>query len=226
MFKIKNITKKFSSNKVLDDFTVNLEDNKIIGLLGPNGARKTTLFKCILDLYNYEGEIVFNKEKDYKNLTKKYVAGMAGMPAFYENLTVEKNLEIANLYTNIEKKAMADLIKTVGVDEFLDKKPKECSLGMRQRLAIAMLLIRDTDLILLDEPMNGLDPEGIKDLREILKELCHKNKKTILVSSHILSEIANLCDEVILMDKGRFLDKLEPGDDLEDKYMKIIKENR
>lgn len=223
---IDNVSKEFSKQKVLKNFKAKIPKGNIVGLLGPNGAGKTTLFKCLLGLYNYTGQISIHEASDRKLLDKTHVAGMVGEPSFYENFIVKDNLKIAMVYADTSKEEVINLIKKLDIEYYLDKKIKKCSLGMRQRVAIAMTLIKKSDLILLDEPTNGLDPEGIRDLRNFLKDICHKEGKTVLISSHILSEMSLVCDRAIFMNKGKCLGKSDNVNDLEDQYMKLINEDK
>lgn len=223
-YRIEKISKGFSGQPVLKDFTTSFSSGKVVGLLGPNGAGKTTLFKCFLGLYSYTGKIeLYDSISTSSSLLQKQdVSGMVGAPSFYESLSVQDNIHMALAYTDKSMNDIQDYLEQLGVDKFLSKKVHECSLGMRQRVAIAMALIKDSRLLLLDEPMNGLDPEGIKELREFLKDLCHGNDKTVLISSHILSEMALLCDSVIFLNHGQCLGKSENMQDLENQYMALI----
>lgn len=205
----KNLTKKYKDKAVVNGISMKIEQGKIYGLLGKNGAGKTTTMCMLVNLASKtNGDVLlFGKEPDKE--TYKKVGSIIETPGFYENLTAEENLKIiSKLRKNYSKENIQEILKSVSLDKHKDKKYKDYSLGMKQRLAIASATIHKPDLLILDEPINGLDPIGIKEIRHLLRKLAKENNTTILISSHILSEIENLADVIGVMDNGKLITEL------------------
>jgi ABC-2 type transport system ATP-binding protein len=209
--KIKALQTKFEP-KVLtavNNISFSLEAGEICGFLGPNGAGKSTTIKSIMGLIAYNsGEINICGIDQKKNRTKVllYVGGVIEMPVLYKNLSGEENLKYFAALRGIKDKEIIETtLKTVDLyDRRLDKFGVY-SMGMRQRLGIAQAILHKPKLLILDEPANGLDPQGVIDLRKMLKKLAHEEGMAILVSSHQLSEMQQLCDRVIIMNKGELI---------------------
>ncbi|MCY9548338.1 ABC transporter ATP-binding protein [Lysinibacillus xylanilyticus] len=190
---------------ILEDINLNFKDGKIYGLLGPNGSGKTTLFKSILGLTNYDGEILYNN----RPIKYAHVGKLIEYPMFYNNLTVLENLKLHGAYTNLENIDYKEILSNFDIYEAKDKKYSEISLGMKQRLGIARAIMGDPSVILLDEPTNGLDPLGIKSVRNLIKNSLRKPTNCILISSHNLTEIESISDELIFIKKGRIITKIK-----------------
>lgn len=210
VLEVKNLNKKIKKKQILRDVSLYIEEGDIMGFVGPNGAGKTTTIKIILGLQKAtSGKIYINGfdiKKDFKKAIEK-VGAIVENPDSYMYLTGRQNLElIRRLYDNIPKERIDDIIKLVKLEERIDDKVSKYSLGMRQRLGIAKALVHDPNLLILDEPTNGLDPEGIKELRELLKELALKEHMTIFISSHNLAEIETLCNKISIIQNGKIVE--------------------
>jgi ABC-2 type transport system ATP-binding protein len=194
IIELKNITKFYGEDKVLNDINLKIYNNSLIGLVGLNGSGKTTLLSVIFKLItNIQGEIL--QEKDLK------ISGLIDQPAFYPHLSAFENLNLICLIKGIDNELIPDTLNRVNLQKESNKKYKTFSLGMRKRLGIAASLMGNPDIILLDEPISGLDPHGIREIREIVYKL-FKTGKTIIISSHILSEIEMLCTHILHLDEG------------------------
>ncbi len=205
------LTKKYGNQTAVKQVSLNVKKGCIYGLLGRNGAGKTTIMKMILGLTSVSaGEItVFNKplKTNEKNIYPR-IGSIIEIPGFYSNLTGTENLQVfARLRGTINKKAICNALSVVGLP-YNDKKTfSSYSLGMKQRLGIANAILNDPELLILDEPTNGLDPIGIAEIRSFLKKLCHEQGKTIIISSHILSEMALLADDIGIIHDGVLLEE-------------------
>lgn len=208
---VKNVTKQIGNNLIIDDVSFSLEKGKIYGLVGANGSGKSTLLKMILGLYNFKGDIVingYNIRTNYKDALTN-IGGIVDYVSFYEYLTAYENLRYFALLYGVEYERIDVIMLLVGLNR--DKKiVKKYSLGMKQRLGIAIALLKDPNILILDEPTNGLDPKGIKELRELLLSL---KDKTVIVSSHIISEIEKFVDEVIFINDKKIIQKKIIRDD-------------
>lgn len=213
ILKTENLIKKFGNKKIINNINVSILEGDVIGLIGPNGAGKTTFIKTILGLYRMNSGIVeicgFDIKKDFEKAVSN-IGCIVEEPDLYEELSGIKNLKITALMNNIkDKEYIGEIIKLLKLNTKIKDKVKRYSLGMKQRLAIANALIKKPKFLVLDEPTNGLDPLGIKELREIIKDVNEKFNMTILISSHILSEIENVCDRIIIIDNGYIIEELD-----------------
>jgi ABC-2 type transport system ATP-binding protein/bacitracin transport system ATP-binding protein len=212
VIKTNNLSKIYSKNKVVNSINMHVEKGKIYGLLGKNGAGKTTTMCMLLNLtYPSEGEIfLFGKNpKKHSNEIYPKIGSIIETPGFYENLTAYENLEIiAKLRGDYNPFNISSVLEMVNLSQAKSKKFKDFSLGMKQRLGIAAAIMHSPELLILDEPINGLDPFGIKEIRALLKRLSHEFGITILISSHILSEIENLADVIGFMDNGVLIEEM------------------
>lgn len=217
----RNLTKKYKDKAVVNNISMKIEKGKIYGLLGKNGAGKTTTMRMLLNLASKtDGEILLFSEKP-NHQSYKRIGSIIETPGFYENLTARENLKLISIVReDYSKEDIEEILRLVSLDDN-DKKYKDFSLGMKQRLGIASAIMHKPDLLILDEPINGLDPIGIKEIRYLLKKLSQENNTTILISSHILSEIENLADIIGVMDNGRLITELNK-DELSDKLDKRV----
>lgn len=201
---------KFKDFYAIKDVSIDVKSNQIYGLVGKNGAGKTTLMKCLLGLLpGSNGEI---KMFETDNLAdgRRRTGALIEEPGFFKNLTGYQNLMYFSKAFGINDSAeVLKLLQLLKLSEAKDKKYKNYSLGMKQRLGIALALIGDPDLLVLDEPINGIDPEGIVEMRNLFKSLVYDQGKTIIISSHILSEVENLCDNIAIIEKGQVIDVIE-----------------
>lgn len=200
-----NLCKKFGKREVLKNVSFDIHEGDILAFIGPNGSGKTTTIKLILGLQKItSGTVIingYNIESDYINAIKK-VGAIVENPDSYMYLTGWQNLRIiANCYDKIKDDDIKAIVKYVGLENRIHEKVSKYSLGMRQRLGIARALLNKPNILILDEPTNGLDPEGIKDLRELLQKLA-KDGMGILISSHNLAELESFCNRVCIINNG------------------------
>ena len=202
-----NLTKKYKDFVALDNATITIHKGDIYGLIGRNGAGKTTLMKTITTLTNKTGGSfsLFGSEEELIE-SKRRIGCLIESPAFFDNLTAYQNLKYYSIQKGIvDEKQIDKVLKTVDLHKEKNKKFKKFSLGMKQRLGIAFAILDNPDFIILDEPINGLDPIGIKEIRDTLKRLNEEEKITILISSHILSELYLIANHFCFIDKGRII---------------------
>lgn len=209
IIEVKNLNKSFGKKKVLNNVSLSVSEGEIVGFIGPNGAGKTTTIKLILGLQKIDsGTVVINGYdivKDFKKAIEK-VGAIVESPDLYMYLSGLDNLKmIASMYNGVDSKRIDEIVKLVGLENRIKDKVSKYSLGMRQRLGIAASLIHSPNVLILDEPTNGLDPEGIKELRALLKKLAKKDKMGVLISSHNLSELESFCTDVCLIKNGEIL---------------------
>lgn len=200
---LEHVSKKFGETEILQDISLSMKEGKIYGFVGYNGSGKTVLLKCICGLLIPEkGKVIVHGRTLGTELIKD--AGfIIENPAFLSGKTGRQNLELLYMLNHkLDKKHISKILEKVGLDANSPKKVKEYSLGMRQRLAIAQALMEDPSILILDEPMNGLDKKGLAEVREMLLEL-KKEGKTILLASHNKEDIEILCDEVYEVEEGR-----------------------
>ena len=222
----KNLTKQYGTQKSVADLNIHVRQGRIYGLLGRNGAGKTTTMKMLLGLTQPTSGEVTIWGKPLRTNEKKLLPRIGSLiesPGFYPNLTATENLRIfATLRGVPNRNAIKNALDLVGLP-YKDKKLfSQYSLGMKQRLAIALAIMHDPELLILDEPINGLDPIGIAEVRSFIRDLCTERGKTILISSHILSEIALLADDIGIIDHGALLEE-ESLAELEAKSSKYIR---
>lgn len=223
--KTEDLTKVYGEQKAVSSVNLHVRKGRIYGLLGRNGAGKTTIMKMILGLTSGTSGKIEVFGKNIKGQEKKIyprIGAMIEAPGFYPNLTGTENLEIfARLRGTSHPDAVKNALDVVGLP-YKDKKLfSKYSLGMKQRLGIANVILHDPELLILDEPTNGLDPIGIAEVRNFIKGLSAERGKTILISSHILSEIALLADDIGIIDHGVLLEE-NSMEDLEKKNRKYI----
>lgn len=204
---VQNVVKRFRDQVVLKNISISFEKGKIHGIVGRNGSGKTVLFKCICGLMHpEEGVILVNGKRVGRDVDMpEDIGAIIEAPGFLPNYSGYKNLRfLANIRRKIGKEEILNVLKTVGLDPESRKHVGKYSLGMRQRLGIAQAIMEDPEILILDEPMNGLDNAGVQDIRALLLELKAQGK-TILLASHNHEDIAALCDTVHEMDGGVLL---------------------
>ena len=198
----------FGSQAVVKDLSLQVPKGSIYGFLGPNGAGKTTTIKILLNLLQSPADTVFIFGRELNNnrtTCLKQMGALVEQPAIYAHLTGKENLINRCILLGINKNKASEMLALVGLSDAANKKAGKYSLGMKQRLGIALALIGDPELLLLDEPTNGLDPNGIIEIRNLMIELTSKHGKTILVSSHLLAEIERTATHVGIINKGALL---------------------
>ncbi|MDZ5253464.1 ATP-binding cassette domain-containing protein [Clostridium sp. LIBA-8841] len=209
---VRNLNKRYGKKIVLDNLNMNLKKGDIYGLVGKNGAGKTTLIRMILSLANIDsGEIeLFGKiDEKEKLLEHKKIGNIIETPAFYSFFTAKQNLEYYRIQRGIVgEKSIDEVLEMVGLGDVGNKKFKKFSLGMKQRLGLALALLGEPELLILDEPTNGMDPMGIREVREVLLKLNKLNGVTILVSSHILGELSQLANCYGFLKDGKIVEEI------------------
>ena len=209
VLQIKGLNKYFGHKKVVDDLNLELYRGEVFGFLGPNGAGKTTTIKMVMSLLQRDsGEILINGYSIDKQYEKAMacVGGIVENPETYQYMTGIQNLrQYARMRTGVTEDRIREVVRIVGLENRINDKVKKYSLGMKQRLGVAQSIMHHPDLLILDEPTNGLDPAGIKELRDILKRLAHEENACVMVSSHLLSEMQLMCDRVGIIADGRLI---------------------
>ncbi len=213
ILKCENLCKTFGKKQILKNVSLQIEEGDILGFIGPNGAGKTTTIKLILGLQGItSGKVTINGYDIEKEFTKaiEKVGAIVENPDMYMYLTGYENLKlVANMYKGITQSKIDEIVKLVKLENRINDKVSKYSLGMRQRLGIAQAILHSPKLLILDEPTNGLDPEGIKEMRELLIELAQKQKMAILISSHNLAELDNFCNKVCIIKNGEVIETSE-----------------
>ena len=245
VLELKNVSKIMNGKALVEDISFTVNKGEIFGFLGPNGAGKTTTIKMITGLYSIsKGEIYIDGNSVKKNFEKALqgVGGIIENPEMYGYLSGYDNLKLyARMHGGISKKRIEEVINLVKLGNRINDKVSKYSLGMRQRLGVAQALLHKPKLLILDEPTNGLDPMGIKELRQTLRELAQEDGLSVMVSSHLLSEMELMCDRFGIIDGGKMIDIKTIGDikknesqniktflievDNKQKAEKLIKEN-
>ena len=208
LIEVKKLNKSFGNKQILKDVSFTINEGEILGFIGPNGAGKTTTIKLMLGLQSIDsGEVIidgYDIKKDFEKAIRS-VGAIVESPDLYMYLSGRQNLElIASYYDNITKEDIDKTIKLVGLEKRINDKVSKYSLGMRQRLGIAASILHKPKVLILDEPTNGLDPEGIKDMRELLVKLS-KNGYGILISSHNLSELDTFVTNTCIIQNGKII---------------------
>lgn len=230
--KTQNLSKTFPPNEVVKNCNISIESGTIYGLLGPNGAGKTTIFKILSGLLKPTMGKVEILEKDIASERDRILSEIGTIietPIFYEHLSASENLEIHLSYMKNPSKDIDNVLEKVGLSNTGVQPVSKFSLGMRQRLAIARAIVHKPKLLILDEPTNGLDPMGIREMRDLLKQLVKEHDMTLLISSHILTEIEHIADTIGIIKDGRIIKeasmeklKSEYPSGLEDYFMDIM----
>ena len=210
VLEVNGLTKKFKERVAVDNVSFEIIEGEIFGLIGPNGAGKTTIIRMITGLAKPTSGEVFidgiSLQKHYEKAIAK-LGGIIETPDLYSYMSGMENLKFfASLYPDISKEKIDSVVKLVGMEKRIHDRVKNYSLGMKQRVGIAQALLHDPKILILDEPTNGLDPNGIRDMRKFLIGLARKKHISILVSSHILSEMEQLCDTVAIINNGKILE--------------------
>ena len=205
-----NLNKKIGKKDILKNVSLQIQESDILGFIGPNGAGKTTTIKLILGLQKINSGKVkingFDIEKQFEKAIER-VGTIVENPDLYMYMTGLDNLKMnAKLYKNVDNKRIEEVVKLVGLENRIKDKVSKYSLGMRQRLGIAQAILHKPNLLILDEPTNGLDPEGIKQLRDILTKLANEEKMGILISSHNLAELESFCNKVTIIQNGEIIE--------------------
>ncbi|KAA8680165.1 ABC transporter ATP-binding protein [Clostridium sp. MT-14] len=208
ILEVRNLNKFYKSKQVLKNISIKVFKGDIYGFIGPNGAGKTTTIKSILGLVSpSSGEIYIkgrNIVKDkYKNPGD--IGAMIDCPSFYNNLSAFRNLKLYANVLDLKEDRIMEVLNMVHFQEYKDRRVSNYSMGMKQRLAVARAFLSKPEIVILDEPTNGLDPEGVRDMRNLVEKLSKDEKVTFIYCSHILNEVQNLCSRVAVINKGSIL---------------------
>lgn len=204
VLEIKNLTKKFGSITAVNDVSFSVEKGNVYGLLGPNGSGKSTTLGMILKTLNpTNGTWKWFEEEPNDNSLKR-IGAIIESPKFYPYLSAEKNLKIVADIKEVPYSKIAEKLQLVGLYDRKDNKFEQYSLGMKQRLAIAGALLNDPEVLILDEPTNGLDPQGIIQIRELIQKIASQGT-TIILASHLLDEVEKVCSHVVVLKQGKML---------------------
>lgn len=208
VLELKNVSKSFGKRKIIDNISLKVNSGEIFGFLGPNGSGKTTTIKMILRLIDSdEGEIKVNGFDNRKQFEQamECIGAIVENPDMYKYMSGIDNLKLHARIRNIDEKRINEVLEMVGLKDRAKDKVGKYSLGMKQRLGLALTLLHNPKVLILDEPTNGLDPAGIKQLRDILKKISHEENVAVFVSSHILTEMQQMCDRVAVLDNGKIV---------------------
>ena len=224
MIRIKGVNKYFGNTQVLKNINVEINKGEIFGLVGHSGAGKSTLLKMLTGMINpTSGEIIY-KEKPWSRNDLLEIGSLIEQSPIYENLTARENLKVRTLLYNLPDSRIEDVLEIVNLTNTGNKKAGKFSMGMKQRLGIAISLLNNPKLLILDEPTNGLDPIGIGDLRELIKSFPKKGI-TVIISSHILSEVEQIADYIGIIANGQlwYQEKVQEDIDLEKLFLEVVK---
>lgn len=217
VLRVNNVCKRAKDFQILNKVSFELGSGEIVGLIGPNGAGKTSIMKILVGLTkNYTGEVDLSGVRD--------IGCMIETPNFYPYKTGYQNLMYFAGLNGVGKRKVKELLELLGLMDAADKNVKTYSLGMRQRLGIAQALLKDPDVLVLDEPTNGLDPEGIYEVREYIRKIANEKNITVLISSHLLDELEKMCDRAIIIKKGEIIQFMDLHDDKKEKQITYVLE--
>lgn len=209
VLKLSNVNKSFGKKKIINDVSFEVYAGEVFGFLGPNGAGKTTTIKTVMGfLAKDSGDIYINNYSIVKDYEKamSFIGGIVENPEMYKDLSGLTNLKMyARLHDGVTKERIDEVVNIVGMENRIKEKVKKYSLGMKQRCGLAQALLHKPKLLILDEPTNGLDPAGIRELRDILKKLAHEENIAVFISSHLMSEMELMCDRVAIINRGEIL---------------------
>lgn len=227
ILKTTGLCKEFKKQTAVNHVSLNIERNSIYGLLGPNGAGKSTTLKMITGILKpTQGTITFDGHK-WKREDLQQIGALIETPPLYENLTAYENLKVRTTLLGLKPERMKEVLQIVGLTDTGKKKAGQFSMGMKQRLGIAIALLNDPKLLILDEPTNGLDPVGTMELRELIRSFPQKGI-TVILSSHILSEVQQIADHIGIIAGGvlSYEGELHENENLEQLFMEVVRKNR
>jgi len=224
VLQLNNVTKKIGKQTIVNQLSFNMHKGEIVGLLGPNGAGKTTTIRMIVGLIEMtSGDVIIQGSSVRSHFTKaiRHVGAIVENPEFYSYMTGLDNLKQYQRMTDgVTDERLRKVVELVGLQDAMKKRVKAYSLGMRQRLGIAQALLHEPSILILDEPTNGLDPAGIREMRDYLKRIAREEGISVLVSSHLLSEMELTCDRVVVIQQGKLVterllgEKAEQGESI------------
>lgn len=227
ILKTENLCKQFKKQVVIKDVSLTIRRGSVYGLLGPNGAGKSTILKMVTGMLKPTSGTITFAGTDWSRQALADIGALIEMPPLYDNLTARENLKVRALLQGVSETRIEDVLSLVSLTNTGKKRVGQFSLGMKQRLGIAMALLNNPKLLILDEPTNGLDPVGIEELRVWIRSLADQGM-TVILSSHILSEVQQIADDVGIISNGvlGYEGTLEQGQNLEELFMEVIRQNR
>ncbi|MBJ8326200.1 lantibiotic protection ABC transporter ATP-binding protein [Streptococcus pacificus] len=223
----KKLTKIFGKQKAVNNVSLKIEDHSVYGLLGPNGAGKSTTLKMFTGmLHKSSGDITF-KGHPWSRDDLSDIGALIETPPLYENLSARENLKVRTLLLGLPDSRIDEVLEIVDLKNTGKKKSSQFSLGMKQRLGIAIALLNNPQLLILDEPTNGLDPLGIQELRDLIRSFPEKGI-TVILSSHILAEVEQIADHIGIITDGelKYQNIIDPNENLEDLFMTVVKNEK
>lgn len=223
----KQLTKKYRRSTILNAVSINVRKNTVYGLLGPNGAGKSTILKIISGLLKpTSGEVIFNGTQ-WARKDLAYIGSLIESAPLYGNLTAKENLEVINTILGLPKERIEEVLQIVGLTNTGSKRVMNFSMGMKQRLGIALAILNRPKLLILDEPTNGLDPIGIQELRKLIASFSQQGM-TVLLSSHLLSEVEHIADDIGIISNGTlgYEGKYNSYENLETLFTEVVRKNR
>lgn len=225
--KTMNLTKKYKSQFAVNNVSINVEKNSIYGLLGPNGAGKSTLLKMISGIAKPSSGSIIIDGHNWSRDDLNNIGALIEAPPLYENLTAVENLKVRTLVLSLPDRRIQEVLEIVRLTNTNKKRAGQFSLGMKQRLGIALALLSSPKLLILDEPTNGLDPLGIEELRDLIRSF-PKQGITVILSSHILAEVQLVADHIGIIANGvlGYEDVLDPSQNLEELFMEVVRKNQ
>ncbi|WP_018659288.1 lantibiotic protection ABC transporter ATP-binding protein [Allofustis seminis] len=223
----KNLTKIFGKQKAVNNVSLKIEENSVYGLLGPNGAGKSTTLKLMTGmLHKSSGEIIFEGHP-WSRDDLSDIGALIDTPPLYENLSARENLKVRTLLLGLPESRIDEVLDIVDLKDTGKKKSSQFSLGMKQRLGIAIALLNNPKLLILDEPTNGLDPLGIQELRNLIRSFPEKGI-TVILSSHILAEVEQIADHIGIINDGelKYQNLINHSENLEELFMNVVKNGK
>ncbi len=219
----KGLTKEFKGINIVNQVDLKVRKNTVYGLLGPNGAGKSSILKMLTGIWRPTSGMVFYCGQAWNRKDLTSISALIENPPLYENLTARENLRVKTTLLGISEERIEEVLHKVDLIGTGKKKAKEFSLGMKQRLGIALALVNDPQLLILDEPTNGLDPIGIQELRALIRSFAESGI-TVILSSHILSEVQQVADDIGIITGGilEYQDRIDTKEDLEELFMEIV----
>ncbi len=227
ILKIENLNKSFKGQKIVDNVSLEIQRNTVYGLLGPNGAGKSTTLKMMTGMLRPNaGNIIFNGHTWTRNDLQD-IGVLIETPPLYDNLTATENLQVRTIALGLPQSRIEEVLKIVDLTNTGKKRAGQFSLGMKQRLGIAIALLNKPKLLILDEPTNGLDPIGIQELRQLIRSFPEQGI-TVILSSHILSEVEQVVDDIGIIADGKlgYQGPAPQGQELESLFMQVVATNR
>ncbi|WP_195467170.1 ABC transporter ATP-binding protein [Clostridium sp. D43t1_170807_H7] len=208
ILEVSDLNKSYKEKQVLKNISFSINEGEIVALIGPNGAGKTTIMKIISNLLKQDSGIVKIEGISAKDNLIEYLSKFSSVietPSLYEMLSGYDNINFIRKINNISEEKMNNILSFINIGNSINDKVKNYSLGMKQRLALGIQLMTEPKLLILDEPINGLDPQGVIEFREMIKKLASENKMSILISSHILSELEKVCSKILFIKDGELI---------------------